>query len=223
MTDTAEGLYVQYGCGLSVGEGWQNYDNSPTLRLTRFPGLAPLVRRAGGVKFPEEVRYGDICNGPLSAPGDCAGIYASHVLEHLTLEEFKTVLRYTCTMLKPGGIFRLIVPDLEVLARRYITLLEQRVDEANSDFMRSSCLGEERSPVGAIGRLRGVFGGSKHRWMWDEPSMTKALAEAGFVDIRRCEFNDCEDRMFKAVEDLSRFVDQGSNMKCLAIECRRPS
>ena len=223
MTDTVQGLYVQYGCGLSVGAGWLNYDNSPTLRLSRLPGLAPLVRRAGGVRFPDEVRYGDICNGPLTAPGACAGIYASHVLEHLTLADFRSALRSTYEMLRPGGIFRLIVPDLEVLARRYIELLDQGMEEANSDFMHSACLGEEHRPSGAVGRLRGVFGNSKPRWMWDEPSMTKALAGAGFVEISRCEFNDCEDPLFKAVEDLGRFVDQGSNMKCLAIECRRPA
>lgn len=222
MTDQAHNLYVQYGCGLSVGQGWLNYDNSPTLRLSRVPGLAPLVRRAGGVRFPDEVLYGDICNGPLTAPGACAGIYASHVLEHLTLEDFRAVLAHTYIMLKPGGVFRLVVPDLEVIARRYTDMLGQGVDGANSDFMRSACLGEELRPKGVVGRLRSVFGNAKHRWMWDEPSMTRALAAAGFVDIRRCAFNDCADPMFKAVEDAGRFVDEGSGMTSLAIECRRP-
>jgi hypothetical protein len=37
----------------------------------------------------------------------------------------------------------------------------------------------------------------------------------GFQQIRRCEFGDSKDPMFKLVEDLGRFV------KALAIEARK--
>lgn len=220
---TEEGVYLQYGCGLSVGEGWRNFDNSMTLRLSRVPGLAPLVRLAGGVRFPDEVLYGDVCAGPLAPPGSCAGIYASHVLEHLTLEDFRTALANTFVMLRPGGVFRLIVPDLEALARVYTELLDQNTDTANNDFLLGACLGEVSRPSGLVGRLRDIFSSNKHRWMWDWPSMKRELAAAGFVDIRRCDYLDSGDPMFAAVEDEGRFVDPESGHRCLAVECRRPA
>jgi hypothetical protein len=58
--------------------------------------------------------------------------------------------------------------------------------------------------------------------MWDEPSLARALAQAGFVAIRRCAFNDCEDSMFREVEQEDRFVDRGLGISELAMECRKP-
>ena len=55
--------------------------------------------------------------------------------------------------------------------------------------------------------MREVFGNSRHLWMWDERSLTKALSEAGFTDIRRCQFGDCSDPVFQSVEEMGRFVD----------------
>ncbi len=123
--------FVQYGCGFSVGKGWLNFDSSPTLRLSRVPGLSSMVKRISGIRFPEEVQYGDICKGLLAPCSSCAGIYASHVLEHLSLEDFRAALRNTFEMLKPGGIFRLIVPDLYVRARKYTDLVDKKSPKAS--------------------------------------------------------------------------------------------
>jgi hypothetical protein len=216
-------LYVQYGSGLSVGRSWANYDNSPTLRLQRVPLLGPtLLRATGAVRFPPRVRYGDICRGRLAPPRSCAGIYASHVLEHLSLEDFEVALRHTFDMLQPGGVFRLIVPDLAARAKHYVASLDAGASDANADFLRSSHLGTETRPRGVLGALRRHFGNSAHLWMWDEPSLARALRQAGFLAVRRCKFNDCDDPMFREVEDEGRFVDQGSGIVELAMECRSP-
>lgn len=214
-------LYVQYGCGLCVGRSWANYDSSPSLRLQRLPLLGPLlVRATGAVHFPPGVQYGDICRGSLAPPRSCAGIYASHVLEHLILEDFAVALRHTFEMLQPGGLFRLIVPDLAARARRYVASLDAGTIDANGVFMRSSCLGLETRRRGIVSALRGHLGNSTHLWMWDEPSLVCALKQAGFVDIRRCAFNDSEDPAFREVED--RFVDRTWDIEELALECRSP-
>jgi methyltransferase family protein len=215
-------LYVQYGCGLCTGRNWLNYDCSPTLRLQRVPLLGPVLLRAtGAVRFPPEARYGDICRTRLAPPRSCAGIYASHVLEHLSLQDFAAALRHTFEMLQPGGVFRLIVPDLKARAQRYIASLESGADDANAVFMRSSHLGMETRPRGIVGMLR-HHGNSAHLWMWDEPSLVRALSSAGFVDIRRCAFNDSEDPMFREVEEPDRFFDRTWGIQELAIECRGP-
>src|SRR5437588_12941457 len=59
-------LYVQYGCGFSPGEGWENFDSSPTLRVERMPIIGPFLsaKLSGNARpFPSSVRYGDICKG----------------------------------------------------------------------------------------------------------------------------------------------------------------
>jgi predicted SAM-dependent methyltransferase len=217
-----EGLYVQYGCGFSVGKGWINYDNSPSIRIGKIPVLSRISLMAGAVKFPAEVRFGDVRNGPLAETGTCSGIYASHVLEHLSLDDFEIAIRNTYSMLKPNGIFRLIVPDLAERARRYVEEFDRKSNTANNVFLETTRLGQKSRPRGIKGALRSVFGNAEHRWMWDEFSIKAKLTNAGFVSIRRCKFNDCSDENFRNVEELSRFYDNRLELEELAMECRRP-
>ena len=56
--------------------------------------------------------------------------------------------------------------------------------------------------------------------MYDEALLSELLSAAGFVDIRRCQFGDCEDPRFSDVEEENRFIDGGFNE--LALECRKP-
>src|ERR1700733_13711284 len=100
-------LYVQYGCGTWVPEGWLNFDVSPTVRIQKIPLIG---RRLAPMRFPDEVRYGDICKGLPVSDGSVDGVYSSHVLEHLALEDMKLALRNTRKMMRAGGIFRLVIP-----------------------------------------------------------------------------------------------------------------
>src|SRR5215467_954787 len=125
------GLYVQYGCGLSCPAGWVNFDASPTLRLQRLAVIGRLFGKAAP-RFPEGIRYGDILNGLPVADGTADGVYASHVLEHLSLADCAAALRNTFRLLRPGGIFRLVIPDLEARARKYLERFEGGDPEANS-------------------------------------------------------------------------------------------
>src|SRR5262249_19742413 len=86
LRDRSEGLYVQFGAGLSAPDGWLNYDASPRLFLERLPLIGPLYRRRKG-HFPTGVQFGNILTGLDLPSGSCQGIYCSHVLEHLSFED----------------------------------------------------------------------------------------------------------------------------------------
>src|SRR6266487_4619922 len=105
-----EGLYVQYGCGISAPAGWLNFDASPRLRLERIPGVRAILGSTMGLLFPPNVRFGDIVRGLPIPDGNAYGVYCSHVLEHLAREDLAPALRNTLRILRPGGIFRLVVP-----------------------------------------------------------------------------------------------------------------
>jgi SAM-dependent methyltransferase len=213
--------YVQYGCGLSTGDSWINFDNSPTLRLQRLP-IIGWVFKLGNTGFPESVRYGDIVAG-LPVPDHSAdGVYASHVLEHLSYEEFWLALQNTYAVLKPGGIFRLIVPDLENRTQIYLRRLSEGNADANSWLMDVLAMTTRRRDRSIVGALRRAFGGSEHRWMWDEASMSAALRKVGFAAVRRCQFNDSADETFKQVENRSRYYDSNQDIVECAMEARKP-
>lgn len=215
-------LNVQYGAGWSAPAGWLNFDASPSLRLERLPVVGRLIK-VNSERFPDDVRFGDIVKGLPLADGSAKAVFASHVLEHLSYNDFWTALHNTYKLLKPDGIFRLIVPDLRSRAQRYLDETATGDPEAASRFMRRAHLGQENRPRGLRGNVRASLGNSSHLWMWDTASMTAALAKAGFVGIRRCALGDCGDDAFKAVEQPGRFVDEELETDEVAIEARRPA
>ncbi len=99
------GIYIQFGCGYSAPEGWINFDISPTLRLQKIPLLGDFLRNRMIYVFPRNARYGDIVKGLPLKPGTCQGIYCSHVLEHLALEDFRLALRNTYSYFNGGRSF----------------------------------------------------------------------------------------------------------------------
>jgi hypothetical protein len=200
---------MQYGCGLSAPSGWKNFDVSPTLRFERLPLLGRLYSK-NQQRFPGNVEYGDIVKGIPLPNESCEAIYASHVLEHLSLHDFRGALANTYRLLINGGLFRLVVPDLELLARRYI---ESEDDGAAISFMEATSLGVSERQRGLRGLATVWLGNSSHLWMWDLKSMRRELLAAGFTDIVRCRAGD--EPIFRDIEDESRFVD------ALAVQCRK--
>jgi SAM-dependent methyltransferase len=215
---TASKLYVQYGCGLCAPDGWTNFDSSPRLRFERLPGNSLLVGAIGKRLFPRNVAFGDIVVGLPLRDGTVDAIYASHVLEHLGRNDVKRALANTFKLLKSGGTFRMIVPDLEWRARRYVAG-GQPAGHAADAFITACNIGEMDRPRGLMGQLRSSIGNSGHRWMYDAALMSSLLQEAGFTSIRRCDFNDSGDPMFAKVEERGRFYDSGEPE--LALEAKR--
>jgi SAM-dependent methyltransferase len=208
-------LYVQYGCGLSAPEQWVNFDASPTLRIQKIPVAGRILKKKLNTVFPENVRYGDIIKGLPVADNSCNAVYCSHTLEHLSLTDFRKALKNTYRILKPGGIFRCVVPDLENAAREYLTSLENGDQFAAIKFMDSTLLGVEARATGVKGGLTFLLGNANHLWMWDHASLSGELKKSGFDNLRICSFNDSEEEMFKLVEDRGRFVN------AVAIECKK--
>lgn len=211
MSDTP--LYVQYGCGLSAPPTWVNFDSSPTLRIQRIRGLGRILARGSSYpKFPDNVRYGDIVRGLPVEPLSCEAVYCSHVLEHLSLDDLRVALRNTQNYLRPGGVFRLVVPDLERLSRDY---LESGSESAALDFMEHAHLGTRQRRRGFGGMLRNSLGNSAHLWMWDYKSLSRELRDAAFSSVRRAELGDASDGRFHDVEDPGRWAG------CLGLEAVR--
>jgi SAM-dependent methyltransferase len=210
------GVYLQYGCGWDAPDGWLNFDASPSLRVERIPfigkSLSALLK-GNSAPFPDNVQYGDIIRGLPVEAQSCDGVYCSHILEHLSLEDFRIALDSTNKLLKSGGIFRFVLPDLAFYIREY-----QASDSPTAalDFMRSSGIGEPHRNRGLRGLAKEILGNSRHRWMWDYPSMEAELKSAGFTHIRRAEFGDSVDPRFREAERRERW-ENGLGGECKKI------
>lgn len=115
---------VNVGCGQTFHSEWLNFDVVPT---------APGVKRW------------DLRRGLPFAEGEVDAVYSSHVLEHLNYEEAKRFIRDSWRILKPGGILRIVVPDLEQTTRAYLAELDalregKQTDSANYDWLKLELL-----------------------------------------------------------------------------------
>ena len=195
--------YVQFGCGLSAPNEWINFDASPTLRLQRIPVLGRVVRK---VVFPPNVRFGNILTTlPGISQNSCDGVYCSHVLEHLSLQDCRKALSNSYNILKQGGIFRCVLPDLEFAIQQYLHLKKIGDVDASLKFMQSTALGLDEKPKGFKNRMIAMLGNYQHLWMWDEASLCKELKQVGFSTVRAAKFNDSADKTFEFVEGEGRF------------------
>jgi len=205
-------IYVQYGCGTHAPEGWLNFDCSPRLVFEKIPMIGRLSRKEGRL-FPPHVRYGNILKG-LPLPDDsCRGIYASHILEHLPLDGFRVAIRKTYALLKQNGIFRILVPDTNLIAKRYVT---STAPDACEQFVLDLNLGRKKKDRSLLDFFKEWLGNSYHGWMWDSKSLKNELEKVGFINIRDCSFNDSCDLKFKEVERKEIYEDSA------AVECEKP-
>ena len=96
-------------------------------------GTAPLRLHIGGVQKkpgwlivnilpgPDVDHVGSCTDLSAFADGSVEEVYASHVLEHLShRDELPCALREIARVLRPGGLFRLSVPDFDQLVRLYL-------------------------------------------------------------------------------------------------------
>lgn len=210
-----DGSYIQFGCGTCAPSGWQNFDAGPAFWLQKYIPLSKsMLVRKGYPDYPtREIEYGDVITGLPVERNSAAAVYCSHVLEHLALSDFRRAIRNVFEYLKPGGRFRLVVPDLEYLIHQYCATAGP---EAAPTFLERAVLGEASAPRGVRSLPRLLFGRSKHLWMWDYKAISRELTDAGFVDIRRASYNDSMDGRFKEVENPGRWEN------CLGVECKKP-
>lgn len=97
-------LLVNVGCGAVAHASWSNFDVVPQLA---------------------HVQALDVRRGLPLVDGVAAAVYSSHVLEHLTDSEARPFLAEMRRVLEPGGVIRLVVPDLEVICRNYLHQLDE--------------------------------------------------------------------------------------------------
>ena len=206
--------YIQFGCGLCAPPGWRNFDAGPAFWIQKHTSLLnPLFQRKGFPIYPVKyIEYANVVKGLPVPPNSADAVYCSHVLEHLALDEFRAAIRNVWQYLKPGGTFRLVVPDLEFMVNRYISTEDA---SAAMKLMEETILGQKDGKRGLRAAAQLLFGRSKHMWMWDYKAMAHELQQAGFVNTRRAYFNDSADPRFKEVEAQDRWENQ------LGVECNR--
>jgi predicted SAM-dependent methyltransferase len=162
-------IKINIGCGLSGIAGWHNLDNSPTITLSRIPLLRSALKTPA---WPRDVRRYDVRKGLKFADGSVRYIYSSHTFEHFTYEESLAIAKDCRRKLALGGVLRVVVPDLELIAREYLADDKPLAAQA---FISRLSLNHS---------LQDFFHpGSNHSQMFDGRKLVHMLREAGFENV----------------------------------------
>ncbi len=199
---------LHLGCGLTAPQTWLNVDGSRNAWLAQRPILRSIARTLGmvpkyadEVKWPTNVTIHDIRKPLPWADGTFVAVYASHVLEHMYLGQARRLLKECARVLKPGGVVRMVVPDLRACVEDYVARRE--VDgytgkaaglDAPGDVLNRRLLFHDLEPAGGRNPVMTYYNlvnnFHHHKWMYDEETLAARLAEAGFKDIRRMGFGE---------------------------------
>jgi len=213
--DSADRALLNVGCGTRTDPSWNNLDFSPYALLRKRLWTVKMLRAIGFLSDeryqrlqeidPSIIRW-NLLRGIPFEDATFDVVYHSHFLEHLEHDAAIDFLRECYRVLKPIGILRIVVPDLEALTLAYRQAID-RLDRSGEtpateaaheksiaalfdQFVRRRSSGPtaQKKWVGTIeALLRGNAAetGEKHRWMYDRHSLSRILTRIGFGSIQR--------------------------------------
>lgn len=154
---------LHWGCGPITPFGWVNSDLYP------FPGVNPVADILKGLPFP-----GD----------EFDAIVSIHALPEIPFIHLDAALAELLRVLKPGGILRLSLPDMEKAIQAY---LERDIDYffLIPDDRIKSLTGKMIVQLLWYGQSRSLF---------TTEFITELLARAGFEDICPCAYRETRSR-----------------------------
>ncbi len=213
-------IRLNLGCGMTGLEGWINMDADPLIPF-RFAlrGLQPLIRR-GFLPFspttfeyylrnptPPDFMLWNFARKRLPFGDESVdAVFSSHALEHFPRFVGRQILGEVHRVLRPGGVVRIVVPDIQSLARRYLAGVDRggvhtteaegppvTARDVNYEFYRGRAQYHiaprtmfDRIDLEALyGRLFGVRG---HMYMYDFLDLRDLLVDAGFHRVDRQDF-----------------------------------
>ena len=204
-------ICVNLGCGTKTNFEWNNVDFTPYARIRQKMWLAKILRKCGLLSelrwerlnhMDQDIICWNLKRGIPFPDKTFDVVYHSHLLEHLPKSDALVFLTECHRICKTGGIIRVVVPDLEHMARTYLEAVS-RLDSGDESawcnyddvvygmfdqMVRQQAIGtnaQKRMLARFEAMIRGgpERTGERHRWAYDRFSLARGLSNAGFANI----------------------------------------
>jgi SAM-dependent methyltransferase len=167
-------IKLNLGCGGSTPSGWVNVDFGPGAKLSKVPILRHASRYIFRHDWDSSIFMHDLRKPLPWKDNSVSYIYSSHTLEHLTKIDGERLAFETFRVLEPGGIVRIVVPDLGHAVERY------RIGAVDATDFLSLLSAVDTKPHSLPRRVFSLMAGSGHRCMYDVTALSNLLEYAGF-------------------------------------------
>jgi predicted SAM-dependent methyltransferase len=144
-----ESTKLHIGCGTNIMKGWVNIDSDKAL----IPDMTL-----------------DVTEGLPFKDNSVSFIFSEDFIEHVTLERAEKFLETCYRILKPGGVMRIVTPDLQTIVRTYVDRQEEALDWFRKTF---GC-----RTHGEMLNTAMTMGG--HSFMFDKETLMLILEKSGF-------------------------------------------
>ena len=188
----SQNLKINLGCGQDIKKGWLNID----LFVPAIDGT--LCRDT--VLMSYDLRLGL----PLESHS-CSFIYSSHFFEHLEYRHGLKLMKDCQRVLKPGGTFRLALPDYREIFRAYI--------QGSSEYFSlidDRWLGQMRDQNTAtiVDYVNyAVYQHGEHKFIYDEDKLILLLQALGYSSVSRTDHKEGLDSSEPVRQRYSLFVE----------------
>ncbi len=191
---------LNLGCGRHPLPGWLNSDYHPESDRELYLD----VRKP----FPFE-------------PSTFEFVYCEHMIEHLTPASADFMLRECARVLRPGGRLRLATPNLVFLVEMYRGQKSPLQERYLAWAAQSSGLpSDEADGVYLINHFVRAWG---HRFIYDEESLRRAMARAGFGEIAIFRPGESATPELCNVENLRQMPAEFYDLETLVLEGSAPA
>lgn len=152
-------IMLNIGCGTDYKKGWINIDNNSESNVDKL-----------------DLNW-DLRNPLPFNDGTVDYIFSEHFFEHLTVEEAQPVFKDLMRVLKPGGVMRIAMPDLEAVVDTYLNIplnKDKTIKRFKLDYIKTPAEWMNMS-----------FRAWEHKWLYDYVELKRRLEEAGYKKVKR--------------------------------------
>ena len=204
---TLSGIFKKYnlGCGTKLYQDFLNIGYWPHLS----EGM--VYKDLNGTESTFMLNH-DLRNGIPAEDESLDLVYHSHMLEHLSYTDGIEFLRECFRVLRPGGIMRVLVPDLELWINAYTNNNKFFFDQYRRDGGIDSSIYVTKAAV-----FMGMLHNHEHKCGYDFESLKWLVEYIGFRAVTRTLYASGEVDNLGVLEPM----DPLKIMESLCIECKK--
>ncbi|MCK9387789.1 MAG: tetratricopeptide repeat protein [Sulfuritalea sp.] len=192
------------GCGTVFLKGWLNIGHWLHLEQGK------LYRNPNQTEDTILLNH-DLRLGIPTADNSLEAVYHSHMLEHLSYKDGLVFLEKIFRALKPGGIHRIVVPDLEAFAKAYVGGDSLLLDKYKEHVLSNDAdIYQTKASI-----FMGMLHNHGHLCGYDWDTLRWALERIGFKKVRRTLFQESDLPDIKTIEEYGPL----RAMESVCVEC----